>query len=37
MSFAEKYIKDSFERMYNSKEIEIKHVRSLENGAEDIY
>ena len=35
MKFTEKYIKDAFDKHTNSKEIEIEHVRCLENGASD--
>jgi len=32
MKFTNEYIKDAYDRMFNSHEIEIIHVRSLENG-----
>lgn len=35
LKFATKYIQDAFARPINSHEIEIKHVRSLEEGAEN--
>lgn len=33
MKFAKEYIEDAFERPYNTHEIEIEHVRTLEDGA----
>lgn len=33
MKFAKDYIQDSFNRMFNSRTIEIKHVRSLSEGS----
>ena len=35
MKFSEKYVKDSYDRISNSKVIEISHVRRLEDGARD--
>lgn len=33
MKFTKDYIESAYERIYNTKEIEISHVRSLEAGA----
>lgn len=35
MKFTKDYIERSYERIYNTKRIEITHVRSLEAGAHD--
>lgn len=35
MKFTKDYVEDSFVRMYNSKVIEIEHVRTLADGACD--
>lgn len=33
MTFARRYVEESFKRIFNSRVIEIKHVRSLEEGS----
>lgn len=35
IDFAKKYVNNSFEKPYNSHNIQIEHVRSLGNGARD--
>lgn len=35
MKFTEEYVRDSFIRKFNTKSIEIEHVRSLADGARD--
>jgi len=35
MKFTERYIKNSFKDMYNSRQINIEHVRALKDGAFD--
>ena len=35
MAFANKYIRDSYDEVINSREIEVKHVRTLEEGRDE--